>query len=353
MTILRSINPVSWALALLLTLVLVSCGGGDSGLSRAEVEEIVREEMAAATPEAGPAITADDVEEAVRRAMDEVLPQEPGLSRAEVERIARSVVASIPSRSAQPEYTKFFVQNAVSRYETQGLDATLAYYSSEESIDGQWYVFIIDEDDILIAHPDTSRVGMDVKGWIGTDGYGYNYGPEILSATGDGKWVSYVFLNPENVSIATGNFESLELKNVWVVRHNGLLFASGWYISAEEFTRRLVSIAVDTFREGGLAATVAYFAAPESALAGLEDAIAYYNEAETVDGRWAAFIADEDGMIVAHSNPVMIGSGLGELFGDGPFHATEEGSWETNDSVRMWVAGYDGYVFGSGWRRDE
>ena len=211
MTLSRLFNPVSWALALLLTLVLVGCGGGDSGLSRAEVEEIVREEMAA-TPEAGPAITADDVEEAVRRAMDE-----PGLSRDDVERIARSVVASIPSRSAQPEYTKFFVQNAVSRYETQGLDATLAYYSSEESIDGQWYVFIIDEDDILIAHPDTSRVGMDVKGWIGTDGYGYNYGPEMLSATGDGKWVSYVFLNPENGSIAAGNFESLELKNVWVV----------------------------------------------------------------------------------------------------------------------------------------
>ena len=96
---------------------------------------------------------------------------------------------------------------------------------------------------------------------------------------------------------------------------------------------------------------MAYFAAPESALAGLEDAIAYYNEAETMDGRWAAFIADEDGLVVAHSNPAMIGTELASLF-DGPLETNEEGRWMANDSVRMWVAGYDGYVFGSGWRRD-
>ena len=38
-------------------------------------------------------------------------------------------------------------------YESEGLDATLAYYNTADSIDGQWYVFIIDGDDVVRATP--------------------------------------------------------------------------------------------------------------------------------------------------------------------------------------------------------
>ena len=138
-----------------------------------------------------------------------------------------------------------------------------------------------------------------------------------------------------------------------MVRHEGLLFASGWYIDADEFTRKLVSVAVEKFRDGGLTATVAYFANPGSVLAGLEAAIAYYNTAETVDGRWSAFIADESGRIAAHSDPTMIGKQLSELFGTHPFEATEDGNWVTTEALRVWVAGFNGWVFGSGWHRDK
>ena len=41
------------ALVMLAALLLVACGGGDAGLSRAEVEEIVRAELAE-TPEPPP-----------------------------------------------------------------------------------------------------------------------------------------------------------------------------------------------------------------------------------------------------------------------------------------------------------
>ena len=44
--------------------------------------------------------------------------------------------------------------DAIARDETQGLDATLAHYHRAESVDGQWYVFIIDENDLVIAHPE-------------------------------------------------------------------------------------------------------------------------------------------------------------------------------------------------------
>ena len=310
-------------------LLLVACAGGDSELSRAEVEELDRVEAAdTPQPEFSPTV-------------------------AEAEPAARGEDASIPPKWEPIDYTRYFVQNAISQYETHGIEAILAYYNSTQSIDGQWYVFIIDENDLIIADPDPGRVGLDVKGSAGTDVNGYHFGPELLSATENGKWVSYVYRNPESGDIATGDFGELELKNVWVVRHDGLLFASGWYIGADEFARRLVTIALSEFQSGGLEATLAYFAEPESALAGLDKAIAYYNQAETVDGKWSAFIADANGKIVAHSNPAMIGIDLGELFGAGAIEASEGGNWVTTDAVRMWVAEAGGFVFGSGWHHDE
>ena len=41
------------------------------------------------------------------------------------------------------------------------------------------------------------------------------------------------------------------------------------------------------------------------------------------------------------------------LFGGETFQATEAGVWVESESLRVFVAGTDGYVFGSGWSRDE
>ena len=320
----------------------------DSGLSRRQVEDIVQTAIDA-VPKPDSGLSRRQVEGIVQTAIAAAPTPEPGLTVADAERIARGAVAAIPSRSAPAEYTKFFVENAIIRYETQGLEAALAYYNREQSIDGQWYVFIIDENYKVIGHPDALRLGLDVRGWVGTDANGYNFGPEMLSATEEGKWVSYVYRNPESGGIGLGASGDFELKNVWVVRHNGLLFASGWYINADDFTKKLVSLAVDRFLAGGLEATIAYFAQPDSALAGLEAAIAYYNSAETVDGHWFAFIGDPDGNIVAHSNPVEIGKRIQELFGDAELGGTQGGEWVVSESLRAWVAEYNGYLFGSGW----
>ena len=471
------------ALALLAALLLVACGDGDTDLSRTEVEEIVQAELAEAedppAPESG--LTSADVEEAIRRAMAEMPQREAGITAAEAEGIARSVVASVPSRSAPAEYTRFFVDNAISRYETQGLDATLAYYNRPESIDGQWYVFIadenetivaraaapdlvgkhasqavgpnsypagsalaasatesgawfdytianpasaavetkhswviihdglifgsgwyepgpdksdapsytrtfvqqatslydalgleealayynrpesidgqwyvfiIDENDLVIGHPDANRLGLDVKGWVGIDANGYNFGPEMLSATEDGKWVSYVYRNPESGGLGI-DFDHLELKNVWVVRHDRLLFASGWYINADEFTKFLVATAARVFREVGLEGTIAYFASPEIAFAGLAAVIAYYNSAENVEGDWFAFIADESGTIIDHYRKEMVGKSLEDVLGTDTFEATAEGNWVTMESLRVWVVSHDGMTFASGWHHDD
>ena len=191
------------------------------------------------------------------------IPQPRRRASAEAEQIARGVVASIPPRSAPAEYTRFFVDNAISRYETQGLDATLAYYNREESVDGQWYVFIIDQNDEVIGHYDPDRRGLDVKGWVGTDINGYNFGPEMLAATEAGRWVPYVYVNPAAGTL--GDEGAFELKNAWVIRHDGLLFASGWHINTEEFVPQLMSESAEHFRSGG-PATWSSTTTPEASL---------------------------------------------------------------------------------------
>ena len=348
----------------------IACGGEDAGLSRAEVEEIVRAELAE------PGLTSADVEKAIHAAMADMpqpeaglskseveeivkaavaaMPQpDPGLTSAEAEQIARGVVASIPPRSSPIEYTKFFVEKAISRYKSQGLDATLAYYNRPESIDGQWYVFIVDETDLVIGHPDTQRLGLDLKGWVGTDANGYNFGPDMLSATEDGKWVSYVYQNPESGDLGAGYTGEFELKNAWVVKHDGLLFASGWYVNADDFTKAMVSTAAGVFRQAGLEGTIAYFASPESDFAGLAATIGYYNNAANVEGEWFAFIADESGMVIDHYDKTLVGTDLKDLLGTDMFEATAEGNRVTTEDVRVWVVSQDGMTFGSGWRHDE
>ena len=321
----------------------------DPGVTSTQVNRAIRTAIAS-IPEPDTGLSRGDVRRIVASAIDDIPEPDPGLTTGEAELIAGFAVASIPPRGTQADYTRFFVNNAITRYEVQGLDATLAYYNRPESVDGQWYVFIIDQNDLVVAHYEAHRLGLDLNGWVGVDINGYRFGPEMLSATEDGKWVSYVYRNPESGELDTGAFE---LKNVWVVRQDGLLFASGWYIDADEFTKLLVSVAVERFRSGGLEATVAYFASPGSVLAGLEAAIDYYNAAETVEGRWFAFIGGPNGKIVAHSDPSMIGRDTQELFGGETFEVTESGAWVESESLRVWVAGYDGFVFGSGWNNDD
>ncbi len=119
------------------------------------------------------------------------------------------------------EFTVNLVMDALELYDEQGLGATLEYYNSPESVRGEWYVFIFDEDDRMIAHANPDLLGMDLKGELGVDSAGYRFGDVMLGATDEGLWVDYLFLNP-----ATG---TQEYKHSWVVRRDGLLFGSGWY----------------------------------------------------------------------------------------------------------------------------
>ena len=111
-------------------------------------------------------------------------------------------------------------RQALRLYDALGRGETVDFYNSMDSVDGPWYVAIYDEDTNTIAHPLR-------KDFLGTsprdrsDVNGKPYGLEVVAATEEGRWVDYVFVNPDS--------SETEQKHTWVIKYDGLLFLSGWY----------------------------------------------------------------------------------------------------------------------------
>ena len=51
------------------------------------------------------------------------------------------------------ESVKEYVDRAIATYDAEGLDATIAHYNGLDSLEGQFYLFLIGEDDLYLAHP--------------------------------------------------------------------------------------------------------------------------------------------------------------------------------------------------------
>ena len=66
--------------------------------------------------------------------------------------VAMGDEASGPARYEVEQYTQHYVVQAISMYESEGRDATIAYYNTGESVDGQWYIFILDEEDVMLGN---------------------------------------------------------------------------------------------------------------------------------------------------------------------------------------------------------
>ena len=126
---------------------------------------------------------------------------------------------AIPTKNEPAAYTQSIVRDAIRLYDNEGRQAAFDHYSSTENVDGPWYAFIVGEDGRTIAHFRPELIGRDPA--LRVDVTGYFYGDDLLSATEKGKWVSFVFYNP--------NTDEETLKHVWIVRHDGLFFGSGWY----------------------------------------------------------------------------------------------------------------------------
>ena len=262
------------------------------------------------------------------------------------------------SKADRAGYTVATVERALRMYDSKGREATLAYYNSPESVDGEWYVFIADENREIIAIPNPDVLGESLFGPTGVDFSGYRHGEAIAGATEAGKWVDYIFFNP-----ATGRDE---YKHTWAVRHDGLIFASGWYQVLPTLALAVTKAEPAEYTVAFVERAVRYYKAH-----GREEAVVQFSSAESVDGAWYVFIIDGSGRIIAHPNPEIIGRDMkGELgvdssgyrFGELMLSATEAGMWvdylsasnPTKDGTEAelkhaWVVRYDGVIIGSGW----
>lgn len=225
-------------------------------------------------------------------------------------------------RAGLAEIIREYVSNAIGRYKTQGLNATIDFYNSRESVDGELYLFLMDADDIYLAHPIFPHlIGTDVKDVVGSNGY--ELGIEIAKATPEGHWVEYLWPNP-----VTGREEP---KTTWVVRHEGLIFASGYYTpdpTAEppawldadprEYTVEYVQAAIDRYERDGL-----------------ESMTSYYNSTAAFEGQFYLFAMDANDIYFIHPLfPRLIGTDIKDVVGSDGYElgkaiaeATEEGIW--------------------------
>ena len=255
--------------------------------------------------------------------------------------------ASVPPKWMPEAYTNYFVREAIRRYESDGLDSTVAYYNTGESVDGQWYVFMIDEDGTVIAHANPALVGQLASDVLGPNNYPTG-AAVAASADENGAWFDYTFTNPATASVET--------KHSWMVIHDGITFGSGWYeegprkTDAPAYTQAFVQQAINLYEA-----------------VGLEDTVAYYNTGESVDGQWYVFMINEDGTVIAHANPALVGQLASDVLGPNNYptgaavaaSADEDGAWFdytfTNpatasvETKHSWMVIHDGITFGSGW----
>ena len=90
-----------------------------------------------------------------------------------------------PRKFDAPAYTSDFVGRAINLYNAVSLEDTVAYYNTRESVDGQWYVFIVDVDSYTIGHRNPMFRGRDPS--LRVDATGYFYGDDLLGATESGR----------------------------------------------------------------------------------------------------------------------------------------------------------------------
>ena len=251
-------------------------------------------------------------------------------------------------KGADPrEYTVTYVEKAIARYERDGLEVMKAYYNSVAGFEGQWYLFVMDENDHYIVHPLLpSLIGSDIKDVVESEGY--ELGKEIAAATEEGHWVDYLWPHPVTLQDAP--------KAAYAVRHDGLIFASGYYPELEDpaaYTQAYVGDAIAYYNENGLEAT-----------------LAYYNSPASIDGQWFLLLFDESNVTLAAAiAPQMVGQKMGAIGNiiQGVESAlplvTEEGRWSQHtylnpftvedDLMHVWSVRLDGLIFAAGYSESQ
>ena len=280
-----------------------------------------------------------------------------GCERAMTKPVMHAIAPTeMPTMDDPETFTVALVQAAIDLYKTEGREAAIAYHNDPASIDGQWYVFILDENDLFVAQPAAPHfIGKGIKEAPGLDGS--LIGLDIAGATEEGRWTEYLWPNPET--------NKVEQKRTWSIRYDGYLFGSGYYESWGPDPATLTFASKDdpeAFTHDFVLAAVARYE-----FDGAEATIAYYNDPTNIDGQWYVLVTDENDIYVAHPlRPDFIGMDIKDILGlDGApvgaeiAKATGTGLWieylwpnpESGEVElkRTWAIRHDGYLFGAGY----
>ncbi len=261
-----------------------------------------------------------------------------------------------PTKDDPEAYAVALVQTAIDLYKMEGREAVATYYNDPANIDGQWYVFIANENNIYVAHPTKPEfTGKDLTKIIGVDGT--LTGVEIAMATEEGRWTNYLWPNPET--------NKLEQKRTWSIRYDGYLFATGYYEPWAPDPATLPTVSKDDPAAYTHSLVLAAIARYE--FSGIEATTAYYNDPANIDGQWYVFITGGNDLFVAHApRPDFIGTDLKDVVGSDGYtlgieiaKATATGDWieylwpnpvsGVDEQKRSWAIRHDGYLFGSGY----
>lgn len=262
----------------------------------------------------------------------------------------------MPTMDDPAAFTVALVQAAIDLYKIEGREAAITYYNDPASVNGQWYVFIIDDSDLMVSHAALPElIGVDVKDIVGF--VDYPIGAEIVKATEKGHWIEYLAHNPQA--------NKLELKRTWIIRYDGYIFVSGYYEPWGPDPATLTPVSKDNPEAFTLALVLEAIARYE--FEGAEATAAYHNDPANIDGQWYVLITDENDVYVAHPlRPDFIGVDIkgipgldGSPLGAEIAMATGSGLWieylwpnpESGEVAlkRTWAIRHDGYLFGSGY----
>ena len=222
--------------------------------------------------------------------------------------------------------TKEYVNRAIARYDAEGLQATIDYYNSQDSLEGQFYLFFIGADDNYLAHPIFPHlIGTDIKDVVGSDGQ--RLGEEIAQATEAGIWVEYLWPHPVT---------RREMQKVtWAARHDGLIFASGYYAGGsdteappwqnvadpEQYTEDYVNRAIARYEEHGL-----------------DSMLNYYNSVASFEGQWYLFATDAND--IYHVHPLisrLIGTDIKDVVGSDGYELGKALAAAPDGGAGVWV----------------
>ena len=247
---------------------------------------------------------------------------------------------------SEADWAQMMVADAVALYKEAGSESALAEISEEDGsfAQGEIYAFVLEPEGKVRAQPVDERLFTDDLAGV-TDSDGVRILEEITdAASAEGGWAQFKFTNPVS--------QQEELKNAWVVLHDGLVFGSGYYQSEADLAQERVTRAIELYKSRG-----------ERAFRELGDP-----DGDYVDGEYYVFVLDTDGVSFANvANPSLVGTDTSDLQdASGVFitreilaRATPAGGWAEYRFVspvnnreqrkRSWVVLYDGFVFGSGY----